>query len=162
VSGTPSPTNPLTGTCDRGARAGLSCTTTNSQGLSKNCLPGGSDGSIHVGVIPITLSPLTTGTLVVPASSVVSGGGIFCPSADPHANQASNQRGCFHSGGTTCQRIEVGGSPAGSLQTMDVAKPITLGSASCVRKTGNVLVDFSANLPGPGAITLVATMTPRP
>ena len=162
VSGTPSPTNPLSGTCDRGARSGLACITTNSQGLSKDCVPGGSDGSIHVGIIPIALTPLTTGSLVVPASSVVSGGGIFCPSADPNANQTSSQRGCFKSGGSTCQRIEENGSPAGSLQTFNVAKNVTLASVFCVRKSGSVLVDASANLPGPGAVTLVGTLTALP
>src|SRR5262249_36219621 len=44
-SATGSPTSPGSGTCDRGASMGLPCMTTNSQGLSSDCLPGGSDKS---------------------------------------------------------------------------------------------------------------------
>jgi hypothetical protein len=40
-----SPSSPGTGTCDRGPRAGLACTTTNSQGLTRDCLTGGSDAT---------------------------------------------------------------------------------------------------------------------
>src|SRR5262249_12113662 len=40
VAGTPSPANPMTGTCSRGVRAGLACTTTNPQKLSKDCVAG--------------------------------------------------------------------------------------------------------------------------
>ena len=158
VSGTPSPTNPLSGTCDRGARIGLACTTTNPQGLTHDCQPGGSDGSIHLPApIPVALAPLKTGTVDVTAATVVSGGGLFCP------GQTSSQRGAFEAGaGQTVVRIVENGSPAGDLRALGVAEPITLASVFCVPNSGSILVDSSANLPGPGAVTLVGTMTPIP
>jgi hypothetical protein len=152
-SGTPSPENPRTGTCDRGARAGQSCRTTNSQGLSKDCVPGGSDGSQNLGVIPVSLSPLTTGSversaLDTPANgaTVIGEDGLFCP------GQGAGQRGCFI-GGATCRRIQASGSPAGAL-TIDTPKPIKLASIFCVPVTSSALVNFAANLPGPGATVL--------
>jgi hypothetical protein len=57
-----SPTAPATGTCDRGARAGLTCLTTNSAGGSADCIPGGTDGSSDLGSIGVDLTPLIKGT----------------------------------------------------------------------------------------------------
>src|SRR5262249_28130234 len=57
-----SPSSPATGLCDRGLRSGSACTSTNSQGLTRDCAPGGSDGSALAGTIPVNLGPLTTGS----------------------------------------------------------------------------------------------------
>jgi hypothetical protein len=43
-----------------------------------------------------------------------------------------------------------------------VAKPITLGSAFCVGATSNAIVNSNANLPGPGATSIVGTVTLLP
>ncbi len=147
ASGTP--TAPGSGTCDRGARAGLACTSTNSQGLSKDCLPGGDDGAVDLGNLPIDLTPLSTGQLLE-----TSPDGLFCP------GQGTNQRGCFQ-GGVNCRSIEENGSPAGSLTPLDTPKPLTMGSIFCIPSTSSPLVNFAANLPGPGAFSLVGTMTLR-
>src|SRR5262249_12403 len=72
-SATGSPATPGFATCDRGARATLACATTNSQGLSSDCPPGGGDGSTDLGVIGVNLSPLVTST-----ASAADPGGIFC------------------------------------------------------------------------------------
>src|SRR5262249_18775531 len=75
VSGSPS--SPATGTCDRGPRAGLACVSTNSTGLSRDCLTGGVDGThpctggnpcidgFPVGSINVDVTPLTTHTVAV-------------------------------------------------------------------------------------------------
>ena len=47
-SATGAPGAPGAGTCDRGANAGGACTTLNSLGLSKDCQPGGADGSVDL------------------------------------------------------------------------------------------------------------------
>lgn len=78
------------GVCDRGARAGLTCTTRNAQGGSSDCVPGGSDGSVDLGSFTANLSPLTTGT-----ASTSSGSGLFC------AGQTT--AGCF--GDAPCRSI---------------------------------------------------------
>src|SRR5262249_52561840 len=72
-SATGTPSSPGTGTCDRGPRATMACTTTSSTGVTRDCPTGGTDAThpctpgggacldgSHVGVIPINLSPLTT------------------------------------------------------------------------------------------------------
>jgi hypothetical protein len=159
VSGTPA--NPATGTCSRGANAGDSCRSTNSDGLSKDCPPGGAsaqapctpgapctDGSQNLGVIPVDLAPLTTGTRMVTAAD-----GLFCSSA----GQASGQRGCF-ANGASCKRIEVEGDPAGSLLPIGTASSVTLASTFCIPSTSSPLVNFAANLPGPGATALRGTL----
>ncbi len=132
------------GTCDRGARAGLACMTTNSQGLSKDCQPGGSDGSTDVGVIGADLSPVTTGT-----ASKSNPQGLFCPSQPVP--------GCFGNG--TCRSItETGASPGAAISSALSPQPATLVSTFCVPATGNGLLDFPAGLPGPAAISLPGTV----
>jgi len=154
----------VAGTCNRGSRLGLPCVATSSTGYTRDCptggssaantcgpahnqpctcLPGGGaclDGS-HVGVIPINLSPLTTG----PASAT-NATGLFCPS-QPHA-------GCF--GSSACRTITENGKAAGAV-TPGTPASATLASVFCIAATGNGLVDASADLPGPGAIALPGT-----
>ena len=109
------------------------------------CTPGGGlciDGS-HVGVISVNLTPATTGT-----SSVTNAGGLFCP--------GQLTAGCF--GLSACRTITENGAAAGPLSIGTPANA-TLGSVFCIGATGNGLVDASANLPGPGAVSLPGTFT---
>jgi hypothetical protein len=148
-SATGTPSAPGTGTCDRGARAGLACTSTNSQGLSKDCIPGGGDGSINLGDLPIDLTPLSTGQRLE-----TSADGLFCP------GQGNNQRGCFQ-GGVNCRSIEENGAPAGPLTANGPSAPVGLGAIFCIPTTSSPLVNFAANLPGPGAFSIVGDLALR-
>jgi hypothetical protein len=139
--------SPATGTCDRGARASQSCATTNSNGLSSECLPGGSDGSSDLGSIPVDLTPLITGT----ASDTSDAAGLFCPGQ----TAGGGNEGCF--GSTACRFFSQTGMPAGPI-VQDVSQPVALASAFCLPKTGNVLIDGAASLPGPGAASLAANV----
>src|SRR6185369_6542909 len=119
---------PATGTCDRGARQGLTCMTTNSGGLSADCLPGGTDGSSDLGSISVDLTPLVTST-----ASDSDAAGLFCPGQTLGGNE-----GCF--GSTACRAFSQNGTPAGPL-VLDQVQPIALASAFCIPATGNVLID---------------------
>jgi hypothetical protein len=153
-SATGTPSSPGTGTCDRGPRATMACTTTSSTGVTRDCPTGGSDAThpctpgggacidgSHVGVIAVNLSPLTTGT-----ASKTDPGGLFCPS--------QTTAGCFASG--SCRTITENGKAAGPVTTGTPATA-TLASVFCISATGNGTVDASANLPGPGAVSLPGT-----
>jgi hypothetical protein len=157
-SATGTPASPGTGTCDRGPNTGGPCTTTSSTGLTRDCptggvaagkpcTPGGGacvDGS-HVGPISVNLSPLTTGS-----ATSTHADGLFCPGQGPAAGPG-HLAGCF--GKTTCQSITENGSPAGVI-TPGSPSSATLASVFCIAGTGNGLVDASADLPGPGAVSL--------
>jgi hypothetical protein len=145
-SATGSPVSQGFGTCDRGARMGLACSTTNSQGLSSDCLPGGSDGSSDLSVIGVNLSPLLTST-----ASASDPNGLFCPGQ----TTTNSNEGCF--GQPTCRSISVDGLPAGAL-TPGVAQPIELAATFCVPGTANGIINAAASLPGPGAASLPATV----
>jgi len=155
-SATGTPTSPGTGTCDRGPRATLACTTTSSTGVTRDCPTGGTDAShpctpgggqcidgSHVGVINVNLTPLTTGT-----ATSTDAAGLFCPS-QTHA-------GCF--GSSACRTITENGKAANAISPGTPANA-TLASTFCIAATGNGLVDASADLPGPGAVSLVGTVT---
>jgi hypothetical protein len=179
-SATGTPSQPGTGTCDRGPRAGMACTTTSSTGLTRDCptggvgtpatpcpvgngtgsgnccptpatcncpcTPGGGnccDGA-HLRVIPIDLSPLTTGT-----ASATDPGGLFCP------GQA--QAGCFSGAlGESCRTITERGVAAGPIFT-GVPADATLASVFCIAATGEAFMDNPFGLPGPGAVSLPGT-----
>jgi hypothetical protein len=157
ASGTPS--SPGMGTCDRGPRTGMACTTTSSTGITRDCPTGGTDGThpctpggglcidgSHVGVIAIDLSPLTTGS-----ASMTDAAGLFCPG---QGMGSTGLAGCFGSG--ACRTITENGAAAGTV-TPGVPANATLASVFCIASTGNGLVDASADLPGPGAIALPGT-----
>jgi hypothetical protein len=161
-SATGTPSSPGMGTCDRGPRMGMACTTTSSTGYTRDCPTGGAnpptlpctpggglciDGS-HVGVIAVNLTPLTTGS-----ASATNASGLFCP------GQGAGQVGCF--GSTACRTITENGAPAGAI-SLGVPANATLASVFCISQTGNGLVDASANLPGPGAVSLPGTFTVTP
>jgi hypothetical protein len=63
--------------------------------------------------------------------------------------------------GTLVQLIREVGVPAGGL-TVGVPKAIKLGSSFCVAATTNPTVNANANLPGPGATSVVGTVTLLP
>jgi hypothetical protein len=173
VSG--SPGSPATGTCDRGPRTGMACTSTNSVGLTRDCLTGGSSGlsncpngtgsspctciagspgmdactdGSHVGPIAVNLSPLTTGTTVSTNAT-----GKFCPGQ----GGTPGTPGCFGTSGPPtnklCTTITENGTPAGPL-TVGTPASVTLAYVFCIPPTSNGTVNFAADLPGPGAVSL--------
>jgi len=128
------------GTCDRGARAGLPCTTRNSAGGSSDCPPG--PEAIELGTLTATL-PVTTGT-----AAGSDPDGIFCP-GQPNG-------GCF--GDPACREITATGSAPNALLAALTPQPATLVSLFCIPATGSPLVDGPADLPGPAAISLAGTI----
>src|SRR5262245_33910164 len=156
-SATGSPSNPGTGTCDRGPRVNMACTTTNSQGLTRDCPTGGVDAThpctpgnacidgTFIGTIPVNLSPLGTATATQTAAD-----GAFCP--------GQTSPGCF--GSQACRTITENGAPAGQVMSA-VFTNATLASVFCIPATGNQLIDGTAALPGPGAVTLPGTFIAR-
>jgi hypothetical protein len=140
------PGNPGQGTCDRGANNGGSCQSTNSLGLTTDCLPGGGDGSQDLGSIGVDLTPLVTDTVTTTSAT-----GLFCP-----GQTAGGREGCF--GESSCRTIEENGLMAGTL-VPNTPLPAVMASTFCIPKTGNILVDGAADLPGPGAASLPGTVT---
>jgi hypothetical protein len=177
------PDSPCSGVCELpsatgvnrgGPNEGLPCTSTNSQGLSKDCPPGGVQlpdkpcnpdvlteqqciFGTNLGTLAIALDPLTTGT-----ATTSDPDGVFCPHQDPsdlEPGQLNAVPGCFESSPSDdlthlCRRITVRGSPAGSLLPPGTVKAMTLAAIFCIPRTGSLLLDLSAALPGPGALTL--------
>jgi len=172
-----SPTDLKTGVCNGGARAGQACTTQNSAGLTKDCLPGGgsnpanptcdptvANGSCkdafnnvvgNLGGISVNLTPLATQTVAKTAAD-----GLFCPS---QANA-----GCFAAelltqaaSGAACRGIFANGLAFNDLRGSTPQSGV-LGSVFCIPLTTSAIVNASANLPGPGEITLPGTMTYTP
>jgi hypothetical protein len=128
------------GTCDRGPNAGGSCTTTSSAGTTHDCPPPGSS----LPAFGVDLAPLVTGEI-----QFADPAGSFCV---PIPGQAT--LGCFGTGVGTCKFIEATGVPGGDLQP-GAPRATTLASVYCIPGSGSPLVDTVANLPGPGAVTLV-------
>jgi hypothetical protein len=54
-----------------------------------------------------------------------------------------------------CRYIEEAGTPAGALAPVGSSHDFTVASVFCIPKTSSVLINGSAALPGPGAISLV-------
>src|SRR5262249_60583196 len=110
-----------------------------------DCQPGGGtciDDSSHVGPITVVLSPLSTGV-----AGMTDGAGVFCPGqtdADGH------RFGCF--GSPECRSIRETGTPAGPI-TKEIPTTVTLAAVFCIDATHGI-VDRSADLPGPGAVSL--------
>jgi hypothetical protein len=78
--------------------------------------------------------------------------GAFCPG---QTNSGGHLFGCF--GSSACRTITENGVPYGPV-TNGVPGPATLASVFCITATGNGLVDASADLPGPGAVSLPGTV----
>ncbi len=117
--------------CVGGDNNGGACTTTNTE-LTSNACPPSSTASL--GSLLVNLSPLSNGD-----ASSSAADGLFCPS--------QFVPGCFANG--TCRYMETLGTNPGPLGGAS-----TLSSTFCIAATGNGLVDATASLPGPGAITL--------
>ena len=111
-------------------------------GLTRDCVP---TNATKIGTIPVVLSPAETNT-----RTSTNATGQFCP------GQTVTAAGCF--GSNACRTINENGVPAGVL-SIGTPKPVTLGSTFCIPGTGNGAVDGSANLPGPGAVSLPGTFT---
>jgi hypothetical protein len=69
--------------------------------------------------------------------------------------------GVCDNAGTAVQLIREIGTPAGSMPA-GTPKAIKLGSVFCVANTTNPTVNSNANLPGPGATSVVGTVTLLP
>ncbi|HXJ34647.1 MAG TPA: hypothetical protein VMS22_11505 [Candidatus Eisenbacteria bacterium] len=122
------------GFCDSAAaNAGAPCTADSTTLQSHDCLPAGPS----LPQFPVNLAGITTAS-----SSATALSGLFCP--------GQVNAGAF--GQPAATSIVANGSPATSLSSM--AHALTLASVFCIPATGNVLIDGSADLPGPGATTL--------
>jgi len=111
--------------------------------LTRDCPSGAGDGNI-IGTISVDLSPLTTGT-----SNKTDPGGAFCP-----GQAAAFRTGCF--GQAACTNITENGVAAGAISA-GVPKSVTLASVFCLPATGNLNIDNTTSLPGPGAVSLPGT-----
>jgi hypothetical protein len=119
------------GVCNRGERAGLSCTPVGSAQTSVDCPP---QLDFFVAGISVVIPELTTGTSTLSASD-----GLFCP--------GQTQPGAF---GLAAARTvsETGTAPGQSSNALQM----NLAATFCVEKTGT-LIDSLARLPGVGALT---------
>jgi len=176
-SGTPG--DPKTGVCNGGARLGQPCTTQNTDGLTLDCLPGGcsdpanpdcrpdiAGGSCkdsagnqagNLGSIPVDLTPLGTA-----AVSKTAADGRFCP------GQTAQSAGCFNAelltqsaNGPNCRGIFLEGQAFGDLRSGSPGTGV-LASVFCIPQTSALIINASADLPGPGATSLPGTMTYTP
>src|SRR5262249_10919939 len=128
----------ISGTCAGGGEdTGHACTTTSNLMTSLDCRP---PLAGFQAPLPVTLTPLTTGT-----ASMTSTNGIFCP------GQVAGNPGAF--GQPTTRAIQEAGVAAGNLSDNQPHHSI-LAAIFCIPKTGNVAIDGVASLPGPGAIGL--------
>jgi hypothetical protein len=129
----------------------------NAAGDTYDCTP----SSIAVlPAIPVVLSPLTTGT-----STLANATGLFCP-----LQPTEGAFGCRGSGSpnTICpggnlppvpNYVGMAGAPAGALTPG--THPIGLVSTFCVPAVSGpsaILINASADLPGPGAASLGGTI----
>ena len=132
------------GTCNFGPNQGQPCVGVGVDGTTHDCPP---DGYFFLAPLAVALDPLTTGSSTLPADGNPSPDGIFCPS--------QGNAGAFTV--PAARSVEMQGSPAaGGLDATQ--KPAVMVSAFCIPRTGNVLIDGAANLPGPGATSLGGTL----
>jgi hypothetical protein len=118
--------------CTHGKNVGEACTPIGSESTSIDCLP---DDAAFLTTLTVPIESLTTGT-----SSLSDPNGLFCPGQ-------TNPGGL---GLAAARTITEAGTPpggGGSLLSM------TLGATFCVPKSGSLLVDFPAQLPGPGVVS---------
>ena len=112
--------------------------------------------AIDLGALPLDLSPLTANT-----ASLADAGGVFC--------LGQVEEGAFGCDGATVNAtcpggnappvpdyVGLDGDPAGTLTAG--AHSITLASVFCIPATGSFLLDAAAALPGPGAVSIPATV----
>ena len=84
---------------------------------------------------------------------MTNGTGNFCPG---QTNTGGHMFGCF--GSAACRTITENGVASGAISTGTPASA-TLAAVFCIGATGNGLVDASADLPGPGAVSLPGSFT---
>ncbi len=126
----------VAGACDAAAlNAGAACVAGATTGESHDCLPAGPS----LPTFAVSLTGTTTGT-----SSLSDAGGLFCP--------GQGNAGAF--GDPAVMNITENGVAGGNLTTGPSVGD-TLASVFCIPATGNVLIDGAADLPGPGATSLV-------
>jgi len=204
------------GTCNLGARKGQPCASTNSTGLTVDCLPADDTFLADIGV---TIPAITTGT----AELIADEDGTFCnfgeciggerdfdecnnnrdcpggfcqklcqvlggpdqndPNNDPSCESLEDciepgqlgWRPCGQSevgafirsageedtpvGGPEVRRVVLTGEPAEAPVEIGQTKSSKLVAAFCIPRTGKQEVDNAGSLPGPGATSLVGTVT---
>ena len=121
--------------CVGGANPGDSCTPVGLAATSLQCPP---SANTFLAPLDVDLSPLSTDP-----TSKTSAAGTFCPS--------QGNAGAF--GKPAARAIGETGRAAGDLSD-GAAHSSVLGSVFCIPLTGNIAIDISADLPGPGAIGL--------
>lgn len=156
--------NPLTtGTTSKSSSAGTFCPgqTSTQKGAFKSdiCQSGANSGK-----------PCTAATAVADCGAGVNcrSGTLsnFC-SAGTNINKGCaiatdcGTGGTCVKAGTLAQLISATGAPSGAL-SLNVPKAVKLASVFCVGVTTNGTVNGNANLPGPGATTLVGNLTLLP
>jgi hypothetical protein len=136
----------VSGACDATSlNVGATCTTDATTGESHDCVPAsvalcpGPMCPILPG-FPVNLTGQTSGT-----SEKTDPGGIFCP-AEGQGTGITGLKGAF--GDSAVTDVKLVGSPI-------TAGAATLVSVFCIPATGNILIDASSGLPGPGATALV-------
>ncbi|MGH7893522.1 MAG: hypothetical protein ACREQL_02585, partial [Candidatus Binatia bacterium] len=164
--------------CVGGTRDGQVCTPVGTQLTSLDCPPLGP----YLPEFPVTLSPLSTGTV-----TKSDPGGVFCPGQGNNPGDGAPGFGgtnqfvpvcatggaactvdadCVGANGPPCLptklnevaiTVEEVGVPAGAISDM-APHGATLASVFCIPATGNPLIDGAASLPGPGAVSLPGTV----
>lgn len=130
----------ISGACVGGARHGKPCTPSGSVNeTSTDCLPNDKDFFTFVpgGVAAFSTAP----------RSLSAATGLFCP----------GQRNAGAFGEPNVRRIELDGTPAGSL--LDLAPhPATFLTLGCAGASGDGLVDSLADFPGPAAASVTGML----
>lgn len=147
--------------CNGGARAGQACTPTGPAGTTLDCFP---DESTFLGPLAVNLAPLSTTQTVKSAADGVFCPQKFCKSGFGPCNQDSDclsgtcvpqeNPGAF--GLSTPRSIVENGSAAGNL-TDNQPHDATLAYVFCIPPPGEP-ASSSADLPGPGAVSLPGTL----
>jgi hypothetical protein len=136
------------GTCDGGPNEGMACTGVGEAGSTHDCPPFAWQ---YLGQIDPTPGVLTTEGSMLPTDGSVAADGVLCP--------GQVVPGAF-SDRDVCRIIAYGDVALGGFSGTPAS--ITLGSAFCVPKTGNILLDGATSLPGPGLISLPGDVTLLP
>jgi len=121
--------------CVGGANTGGACTPVGLAATSPQCPPNPSN---FLAPLDVDLTPLSTGSTMKASAT-----GNFCPS--------QTNAGAF--GKAATRAIVETGAPAGNL-TDGTPHASVLASVFCIPNTGNIAIDISADVPGPGAIGL--------
>jgi hypothetical protein len=123
--------------CSAGKNAGQACNPVGSLLTTHDCPP----SREPVGVLQVTLTPLTTGEVSMSADPQ---SGIFCQSV------GAQNAGFF--GDIKVRKIVVQGVPAGNIRDGQ-PHDITLAAAFCIPSAGSI-IDAQVGTPGPGATAI--------